>query len=219
MKILYKTDRLLICKFDRDFLKEIKSNYQDWFYDEEITKNNHHGLFPYGKKEFENYLDMCETCKKDIVFAIVVRKFEEGYWFSDEEIPIHLIHIGNISLQRINQIYRSAEFAIVMDNKYHNQGYATEALKKLLEHGFKKLNLHRIWSGTAETNIGMLKVFEKLGMQQEGVFREAMFINGNYRNILCYSILENEYYKGYCLNENKFCKSAKKILSYGKKNE
>ena len=69
----------------------------------------------------------------------------------------------------------------------------SEALTALYDHGFNRMNLHRIWSGTAATNEGMRAVFVKLGMKEEGVFREAMFLNGYWTDVLEYAIIEDEW--------------------------
>jgi RimJ/RimL family protein N-acetyltransferase len=104
------------------------------------------------------------------------------------------IHIGNITLQRINWIYRSAEMAIVIGEKgFWRLGFATEALTKLYDHGFDRMNLHRIWSGTAATNKGMIRTFEKLGMAHEGTFMDAMFLQGKYVDVVEYGIIKDNW--------------------------
>ncbi len=188
MQIIYETERLILTPFNRDLIKETHSDYQKWFYDSEVTKYNSHGLFPYGKEKMESYLNMCESGKEDIVWAIVYK--------SDSSKHADYIHIGNISLQRINWIYRSAEFAIVIGNKdFWKYGIGFEALSLLFRHGFEKLNLHRIWTGTSATNIGMRQLATKLNMKNEGTFYDAIFLNGKYEDIYCYSITEEEWKK------------------------
>lgn len=182
MQIIYETERIILVPFNRELIKETDSRYIKWFYDKDATKYNSHGLFPYGKERMEKYLDMCESGKEDIVWAIVS---QQG-----------LNHIGNISLQRIHWVYRSAEFAVIIgETEYHGQGIGFEALSILFKHGFEKLNLHRIWTGTANPNEGMKKLARKLGMELEGIFNDGIFLNGKYEDIYCYSILEEEWKK------------------------
>jgi len=103
-------------------------------------------------------------------------------------------HIGNISFQSINWVNRSAEFAVVIgDTNYWKKGICTTVGQWLFEHGFNKLNLHRIWSGTAAVNTGMIKVFKKLGMKEEGRFREGTYLAGDYYDVVCYGKLKNEH--------------------------
>lgn len=182
MQIIYETERILLTPFSWALIQETESRYVKWFYDKDVTKYNSHGLFPYGKERMEKYLDMCESGKEDIVWAIVDKEKYE--------------HIGNISLQRINWIYRSAEFAILIGEKdYWGHGIGLEALMILFHHGFDKLNLHRIWTGTANPNEGMKKLARKLGMGLEGTFKDGIFLDGKYEHIYCYSILEEEWRK------------------------
>jgi RimJ/RimL family protein N-acetyltransferase len=59
----------------------------------------------------------------------------------------------------------------------------------MIKHGFKVLNLHRIHCGTASNNQGMQKLAEKLGMQKEGIRRDALFKNGKYFDVVEYGII------------------------------
>ena len=182
MNIIYETDKFILTPFLDVDLK--KSDYRKWFHDQEVTKHNSHGLFPYTKKEESVWRNKIEN-NEIIVWAIMAKIMPIA--------PISIKHIGNISLQSINWINRSAEFAIVIGEKaFWCGGYGTNSLKILIDHGFEKLNLNRIWSGTAETNERMIKVFMNLGMTHEGIFREAVFLNGEYVNVQCWSILKGE---------------------------
>ena len=104
-------------------------------------------------------------------------------------------HIGNISLQAIDWVSKTAEFAIILgDKEYWGKGYSTEAALMICEHGFSKLNLNRIYCGTSEQNIGMQKLAGKMKMQEEGCRRKALYKNGEYLDILEYGVLKEEYY-------------------------
>ena len=53
--------------------------------------------------------------------------------------------VGAIGLEHFNWIQRSAVLGIFIgDENYRSNGYGTEAIKLLLEYGFKYLNLHSI---------------------------------------------------------------------------
>ena len=194
---LYETDRLIVRPFTKE---DIQGNYQNWWTDTEVTKYNSHGLFPYTKNQMLSFLERLES-SSDIVWAVIVKERgkdlnhpENTIYNADENL--YYFHIGNISLQNINWIYRSAEFACIFGEKeYWGKGYCTEAAKLLFEHGFKKLGLHRIWTGTAETNIGMRSVAVKLKMASEGVFLDGMFLDGQFVNVHTYGVLDKEWFK------------------------
>ena len=183
---LYETKRLYVRPFEKE---DITEQYRGWFHDVNVTFYNSHGLFPYTKDQMNRFLAQLES-SDDIVWA-VISKFDHIGKISDPN------HIGNISLQRIDWINRTAEFACVFGEKeYWGKGYCTEAAKLLFRHGFDRLNLHRIFTGTAATNIGMRKVAGKLGMMHEGTFRDAVFLNGEYVDVSEYSILSQEFNHG-----------------------
>ena len=71
-------------------------------------------------------------------------------------------HIGNISLQNIDYVDRSAELAIIIgDKRYWGKGIGLEAWKLMMNYGFLVLNLHRLYCGCANKNLGMRRIAEK----------------------------------------------------------
>lgn len=185
MQKMYETDRIILSPFSVD---ELTGKYRSWFHDPDVTRYNSHGLFPYTKSQMESFLKTIKDgSDSNIVFAIYakgVAKINVGKIF----------HIGNISLDRINYINRSCELALVVGDKdYWNKGYGKEACELALKHAFHKLNMHRVWTGTAELNIGMIRLANRLGMKEEGTFRDAAYLYGGYCDIQMFSILRHEY--------------------------
>ena len=103
-------------------------------------------------------------------------------------------HIGNISLQDISWINRCAEFAILLGDKRHwGKGVGVLAGRSVLLHGFQKLDLERIYCGTAATNAGMNALALALGMTLEGARRKHLFLEGERVDLLEYGILKSEF--------------------------
>lgn len=162
-------------------LKEIdlQGDYLNWMNDPEVSRYNSHGLFAQSKKELEEFARSLDS-KDNIVWAIIAK---------DKDI-----HIGNVALQRIDFVNRSCEIAIIIGNKdYWNKGIATEAFSLILNHAFDKLNLHRIWLGAAAINQGMKSVARKLGMREEGRSKSAVFLEGEYQDVIEFGILREEW--------------------------
>jgi [ribosomal protein S5]-alanine N-acetyltransferase len=165
------------------YLDNNLTNYYDWFGNEKVNQFNSHGLFPQSKKEVENYFDRCENDKSLLSFLIIEKETNQ--------------HIGMVSLQRIDLINRLAEFAIIIgETSKWGFGYSTESVKKLFEHGFNRLGLNRIWSGTSILNKGMIRSFEKLGMKHEGTYKQGQFLNGKFEDVVAYAILKEEFDNG-----------------------
>jgi [ribosomal protein S5]-alanine N-acetyltransferase len=158
--------------------EDVQGNYRRWLNDQEVCLHNSHGVFPVQISELENYVSA------DYVDRIVLGIFD---LHSHE-------HIGNVSLQQIDWISKSAEFAIIIGEKdYSRGGYGKEASDLILYHGFVRMNLERIYCGTSEDNIAMQKLSNYMSMVKEGVRRKAIFVNGQYRDIYEYGLLKNEY--------------------------
>jgi ribosomal-protein-alanine N-acetyltransferase len=154
--------------------------YPSWFNDEEVCAGNSHHVYPYNIKTALEYIRHAAETRDSLILAVVLREGDR--------------HIGNIALQSIHPVYRSAEFSIVIgDKSAWGKGYAKAAARLLCDHGFASLNLHRIGCGTFEENEAMKRLAHDLGMKEEGRRREAAFKGGRYVNVIEYGVLRSEY--------------------------
>ena len=87
----------------------------------------------------------------------------------------------------------------MLNTNYHGKGYAYEAAQAFFNYLFTHKGARRIYAYTEDYNIASRKLCEKLGMRQEGLFREFIsFVNddeGNpiYENTYQYAILKKEW--------------------------
>jgi len=176
--MIYSNDILRIVPFERS--RHMTDEYRSWFHDSAVTRYNSHGLFPYTPTAMDAFVKTIEQGSAEkIVWAIEVYVGAEGGGFWK--------HIGNCSLQGINYIARSAELAIVL-GKSRGLGFGKQACFWMLEHAFLKLNMNRVWTGTASINIGMNKICQSLGMKQEAAWEDGMWLNGQFETINGYGI-------------------------------
>ncbi len=111
--------------------------------------------------------------------------------------------IGTMGLMNFNWIERSAILGIFIgDGDYRSNGYGTEAIRLLLEYGFRYLNLHSIRLDLLEINERAHKCYLKCGFKDTGRNREEIFLNGKYYDRLHMDILENEFDGDYIRNKN-----------------
>lgn len=151
--------------------------YVTWFEDQDVCKYSSHGKFFKTPDYFKAYFESLNGEDK-IVWAICHQA--DG-------------HIGNISLQSISSINRNAEFAIILGDKRHwGNGVARIAGAKLIEHGFDKLNLERVYCGTAANNVAMRKLALALGMTEEGCRRSHLYLDGCWVDVVEYGLLRSE---------------------------
>ncbi len=154
--------------------------YPDWLNDAEVCQGNAHHVFPYTPAAARDYIQKANSGRQQLVLAI-------GRQADD-------VHVGNIALDSINTINRTAELAIVIgDKSCWEKGYGKEAAELICGHGFMALNLHRIACGTFKHNTGMRRLAVHLGMQEEGRRRQAAYKQGRYVDVIEYGVLRVEY--------------------------
>ena len=73
----------------------------------------------------------------------------------------------------------------------------TEGFKsqQMVEKAFNEMSMHRILAVINEDNTASVRCFTKAGFALEGRHREARFTNGEYKDVLFFSILEHEWHK------------------------
>ena len=110
----------------------------------------------------------------------------------DQVIVVDNEAIGYCGLSNLSQQNRSAEYFILIgDQNYWNRGIGTCAGQIVLEYGFSKLGLHRIWLTVSEVNHGAIKSYESLGFTEEGRMKDACFRDDEFHDKIVMSILED----------------------------
>jgi RimJ/RimL family protein N-acetyltransferase len=87
---------------------------------------------------------------------------------------------------------RQGEIGFLLRPDQWDRGFGTELARLLVELGFRRIGLHRIYAHVRPDNARSVRVLEKLGMRLEGRFREHRWIRGNWRDSLLYGLLEHE---------------------------
>lgn len=101
--------------------------------------------------------------------------------------------IGLISLRIGNPKYLIAAVWYKLLPEFWSKGYATEALKSILNFGFEEIGLHRIEAGCAIDNIGSIRVLEKSGLRREGHKRKVLPLKTGWSDNYEYAILEEDW--------------------------
>ncbi|MDE5590825.1 MAG: GNAT family N-acetyltransferase [Acetatifactor sp.] len=79
--------------------------------------------------------------------------------------------------------------------QFWNQGYVTEAFKRVLEFAFLENNVYRITTGCLSENIGSEKVMQKCGLIKEAEHVDWEWHDGKMKTRLEYRLLKNEWIK------------------------
>ncbi|MGX6978528.1 GNAT family N-acetyltransferase [Vagococcus elongatus] len=75
-----------------------------------------------------------------------------------------------------------------------NQGYGTESLKAVFKYAFEKLEMNKVWLDVYTDNLHAISLYEKLGMQKEGILRQNHKDECGFLDQALYSLLKNEYF-------------------------
>ncbi|MBE6613159.1 MAG: GNAT family N-acetyltransferase, partial [Ruminococcaceae bacterium] len=101
--------------------------------------------------------------------------------------------IGTCGFTTLDFANNAAEVGYVLNPAYWGMGIAPEAVRRVIDFGFRELNVHRIEAKYMVENARSRRVMEKVGMTFEGVKRASMYIKGEYRDIGYCAILADEF--------------------------
>ena len=124
-------------------------------------------------------------------FTLKNSLYQKGYeWgvFTKEDQ-----YIGNVGIVNIDHIHKNGEITYFIGEDYWNQGYATEAVKVMLDFAFKQLNLERVQGRCMTQNAASLRVMQKCHFKYEGLARHEVLKDGVYQDIYYSAILRDEY--------------------------
>src|SRR5689334_14531547 len=74
--------------------------YVSWFNDADVCRSNSHHLLPYTREAALAYIEYARQTKDSLILAVTLLEDNR--------------HIGNVALQQIHPVYRSAEFSIIL---------------------------------------------------------------------------------------------------------
>lgn len=167
----------------RKMTKEDTEIYNKWRNDLEVMCSTNPSLDVYP----------LETTKEFVDHVILGSPTAKSYIMVEKEKETA---IGIISLINIDHENRNAECIIdIGEKEYWGQGYGTEGLRLLLDYVFYEMNLHRVSLKVFSFNDRAIRLYTKIGFQEEGNSRQSLFRNGEWHDIIDMGILQNEYFE------------------------
>jgi UDP-4-amino-4,6-dideoxy-N-acetyl-beta-L-altrosamine N-acetyltransferase len=97
--------------------------------------------------------------------------------------------VGLVRMDEIDFVNSSARVGCDVLPEHRSKGIGTKIMAGVVKYCFNYLNLHRIWLAVLETNKAAIRVYEKVGFQPEGRYREAIYREGQYLDYLLYSMI------------------------------
>ncbi len=129
-----------------------------------------------------------------------IEEFREGYFKQlCEEARRKVIDVdgnivGTICFYWEHQPSRWLEVGLaIFDPNYWGKGIGKQALIQWISEIFATQEVARVGLTTWSGNIGMIKLAETIGMQQEACLRKVRYYNGVYYDSLRYGVLREEW--------------------------
>jgi RimJ/RimL family protein N-acetyltransferase len=118
------------------------------------------------------------------------RKFQLAITLAGDDTAI-----GNCGVRRKDHNEFEADIGYELNPEHWGRGYATEAARALVTHGFRELELHRVSAWCVADNTGSQGVLQKAGMRLEGRLRDNEFYKDRWWDTLLYAVLRDEWEK------------------------
>lgn len=103
--------------------------------------------------------------------------------------------IGDIGIHFFGSENLQTELGITLNKDFQGRGYASEALKGVINFLFSDLKKHRIMTSVDPENIDSIKLMERVGFRKEGHFVKSLFWKNNWTDDVIYALLREEWIK------------------------
>ena len=100
--------------------------------------------------------------------------------------------IGTVGFTSCAPEHACAEVGYSLAREYWNQGYATEALDRLIRYAVSELGFHRIEAMHDVENPASGRVMVKCGMHHEGRLRDRIWNKGRFHDVELYALIRPE---------------------------
>ncbi len=174
-----ETERLII----RPIKLDDKSEIFEYRCDKETNK--YQGWIPEKMEDVETFIG--NTAKKinepDSWFQLVVIERQS------QKI------IGDVGIHFFDHKIKQVEIGCTLNKDFHNKGYATESLKRVIDYLFNDFHMHRIFTSIHPLNINSIRLVERIGFRKEAHYVESLFSNGKWVDDLIYAMIEKDWEK------------------------
>lgn len=175
---MLQSDRLLLRGLELTDVDELMKHWNKRKVKQYLNKK-----VPHSREEEEEWVRQTwERRRKGTayIFAVVLRSED--------------LYIGNVELDIQEPVSRRGVIGISIFNPdFWNQGLGRETLYEILQFGFQDLNLHSIELEVFSVNQRALACYKKVGFQETGRRRHAIFFEGEYVDSIIMDILATEW--------------------------
>lgn len=171
------TERLMIR------IAKIDDSEAIYFYRSDVIENRYQGWLPESVSEVRDYIKTMPTTfdVSDVCLQFVIIEKTNN------------LLIGDIGISFTNHNNKQAEIGCTLNKDFQGNGYATEAMRAMVELLFVKLNKHRVIASVDPRNTASIRLIERLGFRKEAHFKESYFLRGEWVDDVIYAKLRGEW--------------------------
>ncbi len=103
--------------------------------------------------------------------------------------------IGDCAFHLLAEDPRQAEIGFTLARAAQGQGYASEAVTRLLSYLLDELGLHHVRANCDPQNVSSGRLLQRVGMRHEGRFIDSLWFKGRWASEDWYAILQDEWKK------------------------
>jgi ribosomal-protein-alanine N-acetyltransferase len=176
-----ETDRLILRRLK---LTDVQSVFDNWISDERVADNRVNAA----------HKTVSETIER--VAKVVSQYVNKDFCYWGIELIDSNELIGEIDLYNFDNVTGNCEVSYSIGYKWWNKSYGTEALRAIVEYGFRHMNIHKISAAHNTDNPASGRIMTKAEMEQEGIIRHMIRNYKNqYKDCAVYGILQEDYLK------------------------
>jgi RimJ/RimL family protein N-acetyltransferase len=113
--------------------------------------------------------------------------------FAIETLDDKPVLVGNLGLWGARPKDRCATIGIALGREHVGKGYGSDAMRIIVDYGFREMGLHRIQLIVAPYNVAGIRAYAKAGFVEEGRRREIVLHDGRWYDEVLMSILDHEW--------------------------
>lgn len=181
-EIIVRTGQLVLRPFDKSDLQAVESYF--------------------GLGEVRRYLDWQLRDTIDSKAALDVIRKQTRLTRPGDTVTLAVVRetdgalLGQVSLQWTDATAAQGEIRLILNPTFRRRGYASEAGKALLDLGFERFHLHRIFARIDGGNDAAARLLRGLGMRLEAHYLEHALFQGEWDEELHFAILDREWQRG-----------------------
>ncbi len=155
----------------------------EWLSDEVFLKNLFGSPLDSEKNRFNKVHDFLNQNAKDFSSNMTLLVVD-----NKTEVPVGILLFNNINWKHRNVELNTA----IGESKYRRAFYSIDLYILGLMYGFFELNLHKVFGYTHATNENAIKM-NSFGGKVNGMLRKHIYKDGQYVDVVTYSIIKSEF--------------------------